>query len=514
MKQLLFEQSAREKLMQGVNIITNAVKVTLGPKGRNVILDKTDGTLITNDGVTIAKEIQLENKFENMGAKLVQEVANKTQDVSGDGTTTATILAQQMLCDGMKNIAAGANPIEIKYGIDHAAKQVVSFIQQKSIPVENKILQVATISANNDDAIGNIIAQAMNKVGNTGVITVQDGRGFETSLNLVEGMQFNRGYTSPFMVTNQDKMVCEFQDAYVLIVNKKISTMKQLIPSLEIVAKQGKPLLIIAEDIEDEAEATLLLNLMRGAIKVCAVKAPGFGDEQKEMLQDIAVATGATVVGDMHQCEDVTINMLGSIRRVTVTKDRTTLVEGQGDKIVIKQRCTMLENQILNEESSFRKKDLKQRLAKLSEGVAVISVGAATETEMKEKKMRIDDALNATRAAVEEGVVTGGGLTLYQAREAINTNGLSKDRVLGAEIVRNALQAPVRQIAENAGVPPERVLMKTEGDTGFNARTHTIENLFNAGIIDPTKVVRSGVQNAASIAGMVLSTSVIITDKE
>ncbi|RMD57785.1 chaperonin GroEL, partial [Candidatus Woesearchaeota archaeon] len=454
-KQLTFNENARHALLCGVDKVANTVKVTLGPKGRNVVLDRSGSPLVTNDGVTIAKEISLKNKFENMGAKLIKEVASKTQDKAGDGTTTATLLAQSLITEGLKNITAGANPMDVKRGIEKATDKVVEHLRSKSVPVEGKekIKQVATISANNDEYIGALIADAMEKVGTSGVITVEEAKSMETSLEVVEGMQFERGFISPYMATDHEKMVCEYEDPYILVTDKKISTMKQLVPLLERVAQEGKPLLIIADDLEGEALAAVILNLIRGAIKVCAVKAPGFGDEQKEMLQDIAALTGASVVSEDFglKLEDVDAHVLGSARKIRVDEEKTTIVEGKGDKGAIEKRKSMIRAQIENADTDWKKDDLKKRLAKLGGGVAVINVGAATETEMKEKKMRIDDALNATKAAVEEGVIAGGGVTLYRARQALESLELEGDAKIGCDIVRQALEAPLRQIAENAG---------------------------------------------------------------
>ncbi len=519
-KKLMFEEHARNALLKGIDKVANTVKVTLGPKGRYVVLDKSDSPTITNDGVTIAKEIELHDKFENMGAKLVKEVASKTQDKSGDGTTTATVLTQAMIKEGIKNITSGANPIEIKRGMEKATEKVVEYLKSKSIEVKDKskIVQVATISANNDSEIGELIADAMEKVGNDGVITVEEAKSLETTLEVVEGMEFDKGFISPYMATDHEKMVCEYEDPYILITDKKISAVKDIVPILEQVAHEGKPLLIIADDVEGEAQTALILNIIRGAIKVCAVKAPGFGDEKKEMLEDIAVLTGGQVISEETgmKLEHATLDVLGRARRIEVTNEKTTIVEGKGKKEDIEKRKKMIESQIKNTDSDYKKKDLKKRLAKLGGGVAVIKVGAATETEMKEKKMRIDDALNATRAAVEEGVVAGGGLTLFHAMKELDKLKLDGDMEVGKDIVRKALEAPIRQIAKNAGKEGAEIVAKLKEqkneNVGYNAKTDTYEDLIKAGVIDPTKVVRNGLQNATSIASLVLTTEAIVTD--
>jgi chaperonin GroEL len=519
-KQIMFDEGARQALLRGIDKVANTVKITLGPKGRNVVLDKSLHPVITNDGVTIAKEIELKDKFENMGAKLVKEVASRTQDTAGDGTTTATILAQAMATEGMKNIAAGANPMSVKRGIEHATAKVVEHLKKKSTDVsgKDKIVQVATISANNDEEIGTLIAQAMEKVGSDGVITVEEAKSMETSLEVVEGMQLDKGFLSPYMVTDPEKMICEFEDPYILLTDKKITTMKQIVPVLEKSAREGRPLFIVADDVEGEAVATLVLNLLRGSLKVCAIKTPGFGDERKEILEDLAALTGATVVSDEkgHKLEHAT-ELLGSARKVAVSKDTTTIVEGKGKKPKIDERKRIIEGQLKTEDSEYRKEDLRKRLGKLGGGVAVINVGAATETELKEKKMRIDDALHATKAAVEEGVVPGGGVTLFRAAAALD--GLKfadADEHVGVAIVRRALEEPLRQIARNAGKEGAEVVARIraeKGDAfGYNAKTDTFEDLVKAGVIDPTKVVRSALQNAASIAAMVLTTEAIVTD--
>ena len=519
-KQIIFDESARQALMRGVDKVTNTVKVTLGPRGRNVVLDRPGHPIVSNDGVTIAKEIELHDKFENIGAKLVKEVASKTQDVAGDGTTTATILAQAMIREGLKNIAAGANPIEVKRGIEKSVAIVVDSVREKSAEVRDKekIRQVATISANNDDEMGNLIADAMEKVGNQGVITVEEAKSFETSMEVVEGMQFERGFVSPYMATDHEKMVCEMEEPYVLIYDRKITGMKQIVPVLEKSAGEGRPLLIIAEDIEEEAQATLILYVIRGSLRVCAVKSPGFGDEQKEMLEDIAALTGGKVVSEDKgmKLENVTEDMLGTARKVAVDGEKTTIIEGRGSKASIDARKHLIEKQVSLADSDYKKSDLKKRLAKLGGGVAVIKVGAATETEMKEKKMRIDDALNATKAAVEEGVVVGGGIALYRAVRFVDSAGMKGDQAVGAGIVKRALEEPLRQIARNAGREDAEVVarLRTENDEnmGYNAKKDAFEDLFKSGVLDPTKVVRSALQNAASIAGMVITTEALVAD--
>jgi len=519
-KQITFHENARKSLLNGVDKVANTVKITLGPKGRNVVLDKATSPLVTNDGVTIAKEIELKDKFENIGAKLVKEVASKTQDTTGDGTTTATLLAQSLITEGIRNITAGANPIEVKKGIEKATEAIVKHIKEQSQDVKDKakIIQVATISANNDEEIGGLIAGAMEKVGYNGVITVEDSKTMETSLEVVEGMQFERGFVSPYMATDHEKLTCEFDEPYILITDRTISTMNQMIPVLEKVAKEGRSLLIVAKDVEGDAQAGIILNIMRGALKVCAVKAPGFGDDQKDMLDDIAVLTGGTVISEDKgmKLEDFTDVMLGNARKITVDKNKTTIVEGKGNKTAIEQRMRLIESQVKLTDSEYKKKELKKRLAKLGGGVAVIKVGAATETELKEKKMRIDDALNATKAAVEEGVVAGGGVTLFHATSVVEGLKLSGDQQIGVMIVKRSLEEPMRQIAINAGREGAEIVarVRTEANPnfGYNAKTDVFEDLFEAGVIDPTKVVRSGLQNAASIAGMVLTTEVLVAD--
>ncbi len=520
---MLYDEKARAALLAGVNKLADTVKITLGPKGRNVVLGKSYGSpLITNDGVSIAKEIELEDNFENLGAQLVKEVATKTQDVAGDGTTTGCVLAQAIIKEGLKNIAAGANPIEVKRGIDKATAKAVEIIKTNSqeVKTKEKIAQVATISANNDPEIGNLIADAMEKVGHKGVITVEEAKSMETNLEVVEGMQFELGYLSPYMLTNAEKMVAELEEAFVLIYDKKIASMKELVPVLERVAQQSRSLVIICEDLEGEALATIVLNVIRGAIKVVAVKAPGFGDEQKAMLEDIAVITGGKVISEEKgmKLDAVTVADLGQAKKVKVDKEKTVIVDGMGNKAKIDARVKMIEAQIKVTESDYDKKDLEKRLAKLTGGVAVINVGAATETEMKEKKARVDDALHATRAAVEEGVVAGGGLTLLKAITTLSDveKQLSGDEKTGVSIIKRALEAPLRQIAANAGkdgsVIIER-LIHEKGNIGYNAKTDTYEDMFAAGVLDPAKVTRSALQNAASIAGMLLTTEALVVEK-
>ena len=454
-KQIMFDESARKALLNGVDKVANTVKITLGPKGRYVVLDKSTKPVVTNDGVTIAKEIELHDKFENMGAKLVKEVASRTQDNTGDGTTTATLLAQSMIREGLKNISAGANPIDVKKGIEIATEKVVGYLKSKSVEVKGKenIIQVATISANNDEEIGNLIADAMERVGYNGVITVEDSKTMDTSLDVVEGMQFDRGFVSPYMATDTEKMICEFDEPYILITDKKINSMKQIVPVLEKVASEGRSLLIIADDVDGDAQAALILNIIRGALRVCAVKAPGFGNERKEMLEDIAVLTGGQVISEEKgmKLEEFDDYMLGSARKVTVDNHKTIIVEGRGDKVKIDERIRIIEAQTNIAEVDYRKTELKKRQAKLGGGVAVIKVGAATETELKEKKMRIDDALNATKAAVEEGVVTGGGVSLFCAAAILDSLKLEGDMQVGVKIIQRAIEEPVRQIATNAG---------------------------------------------------------------
>ncbi len=519
-KKIMFDESARKAILSGVDKVANTVKITLGPRGRYVVLDKTTKPVVTNDGVTIAKEIELHDKFENMGAKLVKEVASKTQDNTGDGTTTATLLAQCMIREGLKNVSAGANPMDVKKGIELATEKVVSYLKSKSVEVKGKekVIQVATISANNDEEIGNLIADAMERVGYNGVITVEDSKTMETSLEVVEGMQFDRGFVSPYMATDTEKMICEFDDPYILITDKKINTMKQIVPVLEKVVSEGRSLLIIAEDVDGDAQAALILNIVRGALKVCAVKAPGFGNDRKEMLEDIAVLTGGQLISEEKgmKLEEFEDYMLGSARKVTVDNNKTIIVEGRGDKAKINERVKLIESQANIADSDYRKTELKKRQAKLGGGVAVIKVGAATETELKEKKMRIDDALNATKAAVEEGVVTGGGISLFRAAAVLDALKPEGDRQVGVKIIQRAIEEPVRQIATNAGKEGAEVVATIKAEAsehfGYNAKKNIFEDLFEAGVIDPTKVVRSALQNAASIAGMVLTTEALVTD--
>jgi len=516
-----FGPDAREKMLRGVDILANAVKVTLGPKGRNVVIEKSFGApRTTKDGVTVAKEIELEDKFENMGAQMVREVASKTNDVAGDGTTTATVLAQAIVREGLKSVAAGMNPMDLKRGIDKAVAQVVEEIGKKAKKVKNsgEIAQVGTISANGEKAIGDMIAQAMQKVGNEGVITVEEAKSLETELDVVEGMQFDRGYLSPYFITNADKMVAELDDPYILIHEKKLSGLQQLLPVLEAVVQTGKPLLIIAEDIEGEALATLVVNKLRGGLKVAAVKAPGFGDRRKAMLEDIAaLPAGQTISEDLGiKLENVTLNMLGRAKRVTITKDDTTIVDGTGKKKDIEARVSQIKAQIEETTSDYDKEKLQERLAKLAGGVAVIKVGGATEVEVKERKDRVDDALNATRAAVEEGVVPGGGVMLLKASASITVKGDNDDQEAGIQIVRKALQAPIRQIAENAGVEGSIVVgkvLETKGaNFGYDAQAGEFCDMIDKGIIDPAKSVRTALQDAASIAGLLITTEAAVAD--
>jgi chaperonin GroEL len=522
-KQLFFDIEARNRMKKGVDALANAVKVTLGPKGRNVVLEKKFGApSITKDGVTVAKEIELEDPIENMGAQMVKEVASKTADVAGDGTTTATVLAQSIITEGLKNVAAGANPMDLKRGIDKAVAKVVDHLKTQSQAVGNdssKIQQVASISANNDSEIGKLIAEAMKKVGKEGVITVEEARGTETGIEVVEGMQFDRGYISPYFVTNSEKMEAELENPYILIYDKKISNMKDILHILEKVAQSGRPLLIISEDLEGEALATLVVNKLRGTLKVAAVKAPGFGDRRKEMLQDIAVLTAGTVISEEqgYKLDNAGLEHLGKAASITIDKDNTTLVGGKGKKDDITGRINQIKAQIEVTTSDYDKEKLQERLAKLSGGVAVLNVGAATEMEMKEKKDRVDDALHATRAAVEEGIVPGGGVAFIRAIEALEKlKGANEDEATGITIVKRALEEPLRQIVANAGIEGSIVVQKVKegkGDYGFNARTEEYENLYKAGVIDPTKVTRIALENAASIAGMLLTTECVIADK-
>lgn len=519
-KEILFNEEARRALGRGVDQLANAVKVTLGPKGRNVVLDKKFGSpTITNDGVTIARDIELPDPFENMGAQLVKEVATKTNDVAGDGTTTATVLAQAMIQEGMRNVAAGANPMILKKGIETAVKTLVEEIKKRSIKVSGKaeIAQVASVSAA-DEEIGGLIAEAMEKVGNDGVITVEESKGLQTALNVVEGMQFDRGYISPYMVTDPDRMEAVMDNPYILITDRKISAIADMLPTLEKVVKVGKELLIIAEDVEGEALATLVVNRLRGTFKAVAVKAPGFGDRRKAMLEDIAILTGGTVITeDMgRKLDSVELEDLGTARQVRITKDETTIIDGAGDKDVITKRVNQIRAQVEETTSDFDREKLQERLAKLSGGVAVIEVGAATEVEMKDKKLRIEDALNATRAAVEEGIVAGGGTTFIDIIPALNTLKATGDVQTGINLVKRAVEEPLRQIAYNAGLEGYVVVEKvknTEAGVGFNALTEEYIDMVKAGIVDPAKVTRSALQNAASIASLVLTTETIVADK-
>lgn len=519
-KEILFNEEARRALGRGVDQLANAVKVTLGPKGRNVVLDKKFGSpTITNDGVTIARDIELPDPFENMGAQLVKEVATKTNDVAGDGTTTATVLAQAMIQEGMRNVAAGANPMILKKGIETAVKTLVEEIKKRSIKVSGKseIAQVASVSAA-DEEIGGLIAEAMEKVGNDGVITVEESKGLQTALNVVEGMQFDRGYISPYMVTDPDRMEAVMDNPYILITDRKISAIADMLPTLEKVVKVGKELLIIAEDVEGEALATLVVNRLRGTFKAVAVKAPGFGDRRKAMLEDIAILTGGTVITeDMgRKLDSVELTDLGTARQVRITKDETTIIDGVGDKDVIAKRVSQIRAQVEATTSEFDREKLQERLAKLSGGVAVIEVGAATEVEMKDKKLRIEDALNATRAAVEEGIVAGGGTTFIDIIPALNTLEATGDVQTGINLVKRAVEEPLRQIAYNAGLEGSVVVEKvknTEAGVGFNALTEEYIDMVKAGIVDPAKVTRSALQNAASIASLVLTTETIVADK-
>jgi chaperonin GroEL len=505
-KEIIYDTAARDRILTGVNALANAVKVTLGPKGRNVVIEKSFGApTVTKDGVTVAKEIELADKFENMGAQMVREVASKTSDIAGDGTTTATVLAQAIIREGTKMVAAGHNPMEIKRGIDAGVKVVVEQLQglSKDTKDPKEIAQVGTISANGDRTIGEIIAEAMEKVGKEGVITVEEAKGLETELDVVEGMQFDRGYLSPYFVTDSERMVAEIEDPYILIVEKKISNMKDLLPVLEAIARQQKPLIIIAEDVEGEALATLVVNKLRGTLQTASVKAPGFGDRRKAMLQDIAVLTGGTVVSEDLgiKLENVTLNDLGRAKRVSIDKDNTTIVDGAGKKKDITGRIDTIRKQIDDTSSDYDREKLQERLAKLVGGVAVIKVGAATEVEMKEKKARVEDALHATRAAVEEGIVPGGGVALIRAQKALEKLGLSDEQKVGTGILLRAIEEPLRQIAGNAGLEGSIVVNEVrngKGAFGFNAQTEEYEDLVKAGVIDPTKVVRSALQNASS----------------
>ena len=522
-KQIKFDSEARNALKEGVDKLAKAVKVTLGPKGRNVVLDKSFGApTVTKDGVTVAKEIELDKRIENVGAQMVKEVASKTSDVAGDGTTTATVLAQAIINSGMKNVTAGANPMDLKRGIDAAVKEIVADLRAQSNEVEGKdrIAQVATISANNDDTIGSLIADAFDKVGKDGVITVEEARGIETYLEVVEGMQFDRGYLSPYFVTDSEAMEVVLEDARILLFDKKISAMKDLLPILEKVAQSGQPLLIVAENVESEALATLVVNKLRGTLKVAAVKAPGFGDRRKAMLEDIAVLTGGTVISEEkgYRLENATLDYLGQANRITIDKDTTTVVDGAGEQEQINARVNQIKQQIDSSTSDYDREKLQERLAKLSGGVAVLKVGAATEPEMKEKKARVEDALHATRAAVEEGILPGGGVAYLRALHVLDGVEVeNEDQTIGVGIIRKALEAPLRQIAENGGHEGSIVVQKVlegEGDFGFNARTEKYGQLLDEGVIDPTKVSRSALENAASVASLLLTTESVIADQE
>lgn len=523
-KEIKFNIKAREELKNGVDALADAVKVTLGPKGRNVIIEKKFGAPhITKDGVTVAREIELEDPFQNMGAQLVKEVASKTGDQAGDGTTTATVLAQAIVNVGLKNVTAGANPMDLKRGIDKAVSAVVESIKAQAQEVDDdisKIENVARVSANNDEEIGRLIAEAMEKVKKEGVITVEEAKGTETSVDIVEGMQFDRGYISPYFVTNSDKMECEMDSPYILLYDKKISNLKDMLPILEAVAQSGRPLLIIAEDVDNEALATLVVNRLRGSLKICAVKAPGFGDRRKEMLEDIAVLTGGTVISEVKgmQLSQATINDLGNAEKATVNKDNTTIVNGAGSKEAISARVNQIKAQIETTTSNYDKEKLQERLAKLAGGVAVLYIGAPSEVEMKEKKDRVDDALSATRAAIAEGIVPGGGVAYIRAISSLDElKGDNDDENTGIAIIRRAIEEPLRQIMTNAGVEGAVILQKVKDgkdDFGYNARTDSFENFFETGVIDPAKVTRVALENAASIAGMFLTTECVIADKK
>ena len=520
-KDINYDVEARTTLKRGVDKLADAVKVTLGPRGRNVVIDKKFGApTMTKDGVTVAKEIELENSVENMGAQMVREVASKTSDVAGDGTTTATVLAQAIITEGLKNVTAGANPMDLKRGIDVAVTQVMDYLKSISKDVSNKeeIAQIGTISANNDTSIGDLISEAMEKVGNEGVITVEEAKSTETFLETVEGMQFDRGYLSPYFVTNADNMEAELENPYILIHEKKISNMKELLPVLEKVVQAGKSLLVIAEDIEGEALATLVMNKLRGSFKVAAIKAPGFGDRRKAMMQDIAVLTGGIVISEEqgYKLENADLSYLGEARNVTIDKDNTTIVEGKGEHDAVLARINEIKVQIEKSTSDYDKEKLQERLAKLSGGVAVLNIGAATEVELKEKKARVEDALHATRAAVKEGIVAGGGVALIRAIDAIDTKGMETDVAIGAGILKKALEAPARLIINNAGLEESVVVNKikeSKGTHGFDARNEEYVDMVKAGIIDPTLVTRTAVQNAASIAGLLLTTEATISDR-
>ena len=520
-KEIKFDIESRDALKRGVDALANAVKVTLGPKGRNVVIEKSFGAPhVTKDGVSVAKEIELEDKVENMGAQMVKEVASKTNDIAGDGTTTATVLAQAIVREGLKNVAAGANPMDLKRGIDKAVQAVIENLKSQSQEVgENaeKIKQVASISANNDDTIGALIAEAFGKVGKEGVITVEEAKGTDTTVDVVEGMQFDRGFQSPYFVTNPEKMITELENPYILLVEKKISSMKELLPVLEPVAQAGKSLLIISEEVDGEALATLVVNKLRGSLKIAAVKAPGFGDRRKAMLEDIAILTGGQVISEERgfTMENATLEMLGTAEKVTIDKDNTTIVNGGGDEAQIKGRVNQIKAQMETTTSDYDKEKLQERLAKLAGGVAVLYVGAASEVEMKEKKDRVDDALHATRAAVEEGIVAGGGVALVRSIDALNIEGINPDETTGIKILKRAIEEPLRQIVANAGGEGSVIVAKVadgSADYGFNAKNDEFVNMFEAGIIDPTKVVRVALENAASVAGMLLTTECVITE--
>ncbi len=523
-KEILFNIDARDQLKKGIDTLANAVKVTLGPKGRNVIIEKKFGAPhITKDGVTVAKEVELADAYQNTGAQLVKEVASKTGDDAGDGTTTATVLAQAIVAEGLKNVTAGASPMDIKRGIDKAVAKVVESIKNQSEMVGDnydKIEQVGTVSSNNDPVIGKLIADAMRKVSKDGVITIEEAKGTDTTIGVVEGMQFDRGYLSAYFVTNTEKMECVMENPYILIYDKKISNLKDFLPILEPAVQTGRPLLVIAEDVDSEALTTLVVNRLRSQLKICAVKAPGFGDRRKEMLEDIAVLTGGVVISEEKglKLEQATIEMLGSAEKVTITKDNTTIVNGAGDKTLIKERCEQIKAQIAATKSDYDREKLQERLAKLSGGVAVLYVGAASEVEMKEKKDRVDDALRATRAAIEEGIVPGGGVAYIRALDVLEgLKGDNADETTGIEIVKRAIEEPLRQIVANAGKEGAVVVQKVregKGDFGYNARTDTYENLHAAGVVDPAKVTRVALENAASIAGMFLTTECVIVEKK
>ncbi len=520
-KDILFDEKGRAQILAGVNMLADAVKATLGPRGRNVVIEKSWGSpTVTKDGVTVAKEIELEDKFQNLGAQMVKEVASKTSDVAGDGTTTATVLAQAIFREGSKMVAAGHSPMELKRGIEKAVEKIIEGLKKASKPTkgQKEIAQVGTISANGDEFIGKLIADAMEKVGKDGVITVEEAKSMETTLEVVEGMQFDRGYLSPYFVTDADRMEAKVEDPYILIYEKRLTSMKELLPLLEQVARSGKPLLVIAEEVEGEALATLVVNKLRGTLAVCAVKAPGFGDRRKEMLKDIAILTGGhAVTEDLGlKLENLTLKELGRAKRVTVDKDNTTLVDGAGKKSEIEGRVKQIRAQVEETTSDYDKEKLQERLAKLVGGVAVIHVGAATETEMKEKKARVEDALNATRAAVEEGIVPGGGVALVRAVSGMDKLDLSEEQMVGVQIVRRACEEPCRQIAENAGQEGSIVVQKIKdgkGAFGYNAQTDTYEDLIDAGVIDPTKVVRCAVQNAASVAALLITTEALVVER-